>query len=101
MIKSFSIQKSSNKPPNVFVAPALKSPTKQIFGHCSSSHNCFILPKYSKQSSVLALLQYGRYTLIKHNSDLFKNTLKPIIEPSQFENDEAVRFLDQYMAVPP
>jgi len=25
----------------------------------------------------------------------------PIIEPSQFEKDEALRFLDQYMAVPP
>jgi len=53
MIKSFSIQKSSNKPPNVFVDPALKSPTKQIFGHCSSSHNCLNLPRYVKNSSVL------------------------------------------------
>jgi len=33
MIKSFSIQKSSSKPPNVFVVPALKSPTKKIFGN--------------------------------------------------------------------
>jgi len=65
-MKSFSIQKSSNKPPNVFVAPALKSPTKQIFGDCSSSHNCLNLPRYAKNSSVLALLQYGRYTLIEH-----------------------------------
>ena len=85
MIKSNSMQKSSNKPPNVFVVPALKSPTKQIFGHCSSSHNSLNLPRYAKNSSVLALLQYGRYTLIKHNSDFFKNTLKPIIEPSQFK----------------
>ena len=95
------MQKSSNKPPNVFVVPALKSPTKQIFGHCCSSHNCLKLPRYAKNSSVLALLQYGRYTLIKHNSDYFKNTLKPIIEPSQFEKDEAIRFLDQYMAAYP
>ena len=101
MIKSFSIQKSSNKPPNVFVVPALKSPTKQIFGHYSSSHNCLNLPRYAKNSSVLALLKCGGYTLIKHNSDFFENTLKPIIEPSQFEKDEALKFLDQYMAVPP
>ena len=59
------------------------------------------MPRYAKNSSVLALLQYGRYTLIKHNSDFFKNTLKPIIEPSQFEKYEALRFLDQYVAVPP
>ena len=90
MIKSFSIQKSSSKPPNVFVAPALKSPTKQIFGHCSSSHNCLNLPRDAKNSSVLDLLRYGRYTLIKHNSDFFKNALVPIIEPSQFEKDEFV-----------
>jgi len=57
------------------------------------------LPRYAKNSSVLSLLQYGRYTLIKHNFDFFEN--KPIIEPSQFENDEALRFLDQYTAVPP
>jgi len=31
---------------------------------------------------------------MKHNSDFFKNTLNPIIEPSQFEKDEALRFLD-------
>ena len=77
------------------MVPALKSPTKQIFGHCSSSHNCLNLPRYAKNSSVLALLQYGRYTLVKHNSDFFENTLNPIIEPSQFEKDEALRFLDQ------
>jgi len=59
------------------------------------------LPRYAKNSSVLGLLQYGRYTLIEHNSDFFKNTLKPIIEPTQFEKDETLRFLDQYMAVPP
>jgi len=38
---------------------------------------------------------------MKHNSDFFKNTLKPIIEPLQFEKDEALRCLDQYMAVRP
>ena len=100
MIKSFSIQKSSNKPPNVFVVPALKSPTKQIFGHCSSSHNCLNLPRHAKNSSVLALLQYGRYTLIKRNSDFFKNTLKPIIEPSQFEKDEVLSFKSQQWCWP-
>jgi len=35
------------------------------------------LAKQAKNSSVglLALLQYGRYTLFKHNNDFFKNTL--------------------------
>jgi len=56
-----------------------------------------ILPMYAKNSPVLALLEYVRYTLIKHNS----KTLKPIIESSQFEKDEVLRFSDQYMAVPP
>jgi len=37
----------------------------------AAHHNRFILPKYAKKSPVLALLQYGRYTLIKHNSDFF------------------------------
>jgi len=32
---------------------------------------------------------------IKHSSDFFKRTLKPIIEPSLFENAEALRFSDQ------
>jgi len=53
MIKSFSIQKSSNKPPNVFVVPALKSPTDLVvdlnyfpFSHPNPNPNPTHLPKH-------------------------------------------------------
>jgi len=59
-----------------------------------ASDDCFILPKYAANASVLALLQYDRYTLIRYKSDCFINVLTPIIEPFHFENGEALRFLD-------
>jgi len=101
MIKSFSTQKSSNKPQSVFVTPALEVPHKTNVWALQLITQLPNLPRKAKKSSVLALLQYGRCMLIKRSSDFFENTFKPIIEPSQFEKGEALRFLDQQMAVLP